>query len=217
MPVVTWNGSEYIDMRTGLPLEPIPPVPTGYTIFGDAKPATYTTHDDGGEGSWTTSAFYITAAPARQWFIKGVRYYVEPGSPIIGRSAHGSVQRRAVANGGLWLGTGPVANALEASRTPFENPLVAGWNEVRFATAVQMDSLDGVYAGVQVAGGYYQVAGDMGADSVQSIDGVNLYLSEKGGSAGEVVRSRYAPTESAALAYADSPHYGHDIIVSETL
>ena len=192
-----------------------------HSIFGSAAPAgPHTTHTDGGEGSWTASQFYITASPARTWYVKGARYYVPPGSVSIGQTAYAGLMRRAAADGSVYLSTANISdNTLQSNgyRTAFESPLVAGWNEVRFASALPMNSLDGIIIGIQVTGGQYTVTNGPGNSAIQSVDGVNLYLAEVGDADGEALRSWYAGTATATLArIRTTRHYGQDIIVSET-
>ena len=187
-----------------------------HTIFGaNAPAATYSDNNDANVGDWTGAQFYITASPARSWFVQGARYYVPAGSSFIGMTAKAALMRRAAVDGGPFTGPShPQDFDSNGTLINFPNVLAAGWNEVNFtAPLIHFDSGDGVIIAVSVGNGtFYQASNDLIDTAIQAPDGSNIYLSEVSG--GAAARSWYAT--GAGMTSQPTRHYGMDIIVAET-
>lgn len=191
---------------------------TNVSIHG-ATPLTLTSHEDADPGSWVSQQYYVpnTGLSLASKKIVGARLYVPAGSIHIGQPWRAGLIRNP---DGIWLyGTAPNYTDFDSNGSKVEgSTLVAGWNEVLFATQYPcMANGQAWVIGVQIGanGNRYLYDTTTTATSIFPDggpgNGANFVLSEDGGNvAGQSQRGFY---RGAAVSGSGFGGYGIDTIV----
>jgi len=166
------------------------PSRTQHSVFGDTVPGVLTQHDDGLLNWWLQQQFYAASVEGRAPLpagstIDAVRFYVAPGSPMIGTSGEVSIDRLTepapqffAANAGG--DRSQIGNmALTGALTP-TGVLAAGWNRIPLLGGpwAWPGSDLGVVAGIRFNNTRYQYNSTVPAIAIQAASGVNLFLAE---------------------------------------
>lgn len=187
----------------------------GVSVFGTTALTGLVSGTDASSGSWTAHQFYVPGAQPAISKILGARIFIQDGSSQIGQTWRAAVQRIPD-----HITTGANQTALSTQIDAFNNNgtrtegdvLVAGWNQLLFAT--EQDGIPPAGAwwiGVQIGNGtrYQSQSRDSIGPNFVPAPGNRFVLAERGeGVAGEAFRKTY---NGAMNAFGDS--YGIDTLV----
>lgn len=150
------------------------------TVFGTTPPAEPISYTDAASGSWNSHMFYVPAAGASMEAatIAGARLYIPAGSPHIGQTWRAANVPSLAISGSTFGGQAQY----DSNGSKVEGAvLVAGWNEVLFASEPSMPANGSAFMiGVQIGDGtrYVHVATGMATTPIFAQGGANFVLSE---------------------------------------
>jgi hypothetical protein len=156
-----------------------------HSIYGATAPAALTGFNDGGGSLWVATRFYKIGSTAA-WTCVGARIYI-PAADVAVWNADGLVNMRAQIR--PYDTGGPMDWSSPDRTSTFPGPLVAGWNEIRWATPLTFNSALDAAAPQQLHVGYKSASGtrysyNAGTDTngaKQAVDGSPLYEHEHAG------------------------------------
>lgn len=153
------------------------------SVFGATAPANPTTQTDAASGSWLSQMFYVPSigSSLANAFIVGARLYVPAASAHIGETWRAGLVRRT--------GAGVINNTSFGGQAQYDangskvegSVLVAGWNEVDFATEYPgVANSEAFMIGVQIGDGtnYLHVASGMSTGPIPADNSANFVIAD---------------------------------------
>ena len=194
----TWSPAS-----TNLVVTTLTSTNTAHTVFNlsAAYPGIQAYND--GEALTAASGFYVGSG-LTGWKVTGMRVYIPPSITV---SDPVEAMLFAPANGSAPNLSTPV-------QTTSKMVTVGAWNEFTFSGSTTLTANQPVWVGYRFADGTYLSTTAIGANRVQSVDGVMLYLAEENLASG-VSRNYYRTSGGTITSTIPGQGYGIDIIVSE--